>query len=129
MVNMSRIFELICISHNVLRLMKTSTSTTKKRNNFKIMDFLAQTNQLPELPQNYFIVQSVKSKYTIHNQCRLILCPFFWGWGLGFPLASARCDDYQTFIYTVKCEMTKVDWPKSTSYYFLLVLSTFVLHN
>jgi hypothetical protein len=37
--------------------MKTSTFTTKKRNNFQIMDFLAQTNQLPELPQKYFIVQ------------------------------------------------------------------------
>ena len=57
MVNMSRIFELICISHTVLRIMKTSTFTTKKRNNFQIMDFLAQMNQLPELPQKYFIVQ------------------------------------------------------------------------
>ena len=62
MVNMSRIFELICISHTVLRLMKTSTSITKKINNFKIMDFLAQTNLLPELPQKYFIVQAVKSE-------------------------------------------------------------------
>ena len=62
MVNMSRIFELNCISHIVLRIMKTSTFTTKKRNNFKIMDFLAQTNQLPELPQKYFIVQVVKSE-------------------------------------------------------------------
>ena len=65
--------------------------TTKKRNNFKIMDFLAQTNQLPELPQKYFIVQAVKSEKstsqdpntffslgTIHNQCRLIFCPSSW---------------------------------------------------
>ena len=84
------------------------------------MDFLAQTNQLPELPQKYFIVQAVKSEKstsqdpntffslgTIHNQTHFL--SFLLGWGLRFPLASARCDDYQTLIYTVKCEITKVD--------------------
>jgi hypothetical protein len=42
--------------------MKTSTFTTKTKNYFKIMDFLAQTNQLPQLPQKYSIVQAVKSE-------------------------------------------------------------------
>ena len=100
MVNMSRIFELICISHNVLRLIKTSTSNAKKKNNYKIIDFLAQTSQLSKLPQKYSIMQAVKSEKStskdpntffpfIHNQCRLNL-----GWNLGFSLISARCDDY-----------------------------------
>ena len=66
------------------------------------MDFLAQLNQLPELPQKYFIVHAVKSENstsqgsntffslgTIHNQTLF--------WGSRFPLVSAHCDDYQTY--------------------------------
>ena len=117
MVNMSRIFELNCISHIVLRIMKTSTFTTKKRNNFKIMDFLAQLNQLPELPQKYFIVHAVKSEKstsqgsntffslgTIHNQTLF--------WGSRFPLVSAHCDDYQTYskMWNDKGWLTLTRW-------------------
>ena len=45
----------------------------------------------------------------IHNQTHFL--SLLLGLGLRFPLASVGCDDYQTLIYTQKCEIKRLTDP------------------